>query len=95
LRLVAPHGRISVFSGPKKGNYEVPWDVRTMHYKEIALVGAYGCASKHDFEAVAMILQNELDLRWLVTEKIALDDLAEAFVRSNQRVGMKTVVTKF
>ncbi|HSV42073.1 MAG TPA: alcohol dehydrogenase catalytic domain-containing protein [Methanomassiliicoccales archaeon] len=95
LRLMAPQGRISVFSGPKKGNYEVPWDVRTMHYKEISLVGAYGCSSRSNMEAVAMILNDEIDVGWLVTERIALDDLGAAFLRSNQRIGMKSVVDRF
>ncbi|OPY31253.1 MAG: putative L-threonine 3-dehydrogenase [Methanomassiliicoccales archaeon PtaU1.Bin124] len=95
LRLMAPQGRISVFSGPKKGNYEVPWDVRTMHYKEISLVGAYGCSSESDWQAVAILLEKEIDVDWLITERIALDDLESAFARADQRQGMKTVVTKF
>ena len=95
LKLMAPQGRISVFSGPKKGNYEVPWDVRTMHYKEISLVGAYGCSSRNDWEAVAMILEKEIDVDWLITERISLDGLEAAFARADRRVGMKTVVTEF
>ncbi|QLH75174.1 MAG: alcohol dehydrogenase catalytic domain-containing protein [Methanomassiliicoccales archaeon] len=95
LRLMAPQGRISVFSGPKKGNYEVPFDVRGLHYKEIALVGAYGCSSRQDREAVRMVMDGEVDLDWLITEKISLEELPRAFVRSEARIGMKTVVTRF
>lgn len=95
LRLMAPQGRISVFSGPKKGNYEVPFDVRSLHYKEICLVGAYGCSSRQDRQAVKMILDGRMDVAWLVTEEVALDDLPRTFERINLRQGMKSVVTRF
>jgi len=57
LKLLAPRGRVSIFSGPKRNNYEVPIDVRTMHYREMSLVGAYGCSSRSDREAVRMLLE--------------------------------------
>jgi L-iditol 2-dehydrogenase len=95
LRLMAPQGRISMFSGPKKGNYEVPFDVRSLHYKEICLVGAYGCSSRQNREAVTMILDGRMDVAWLVTEEVALNDLPRTFERINLRQGMKSVVTRF
>ena len=95
LKLMAPQGRISVFSGPKKGNYEVPFDIRTLHYKEISVVGAYGCSSRQDREAVKMIVDGTIDVSWLVTERIGLEDLPRTFRRINERRGMKSVVTKF
>jgi L-iditol 2-dehydrogenase len=95
LKLVAPHGRISVFSGPKKGNHEVPFDVRSLHYREIALVGAYGCSSRHNRMAVESLLSGELDVEWLVTERATLDGIGQAFRHVNDRIGMKSVITKF
>ncbi len=95
LKLVAPHGRISVFSGPKKGNYEVPFDVRSLHYREITLVGAYGCSSRHNRMAVESLLSGELDVEWLVTERATLEEIGQAFEHVNDRIGMKSVITKF
>ncbi|MCE5297071.1 MAG: alcohol dehydrogenase catalytic domain-containing protein [Euryarchaeota archaeon] len=95
LRLMAPQGRISVFSGPKKDNYEVPLDIRGLHYKEICLVGAYGNSSRQDRLAVEMILKGTVDVDWLVTDKVSLEGLPQAFEKAGSRVGMKTVVTKF
>lgn len=95
LRLMAPQGRISIFSGPKKGNYEVPFDVRSLHYKEICLIGAYGCSSRQNRKAVKMIQDGRTDVAWLITEEVALDDLPRTFERINQRQGMKSVVTRF
>jgi L-iditol 2-dehydrogenase len=95
LKLMAPHGRISVFSGPKKGSYEVPFDVRTLHYREISLLGAYGCSSRHNREAVQLLLSGDLKADWLVTERARLDDIASMFKHVNERVGMKSVITEF
>jgi L-iditol 2-dehydrogenase len=95
LKLMAPHGRISVFSGPKKGSYEVPFDVRTLHYREISLLGAYGCSSRHNREAVRLLLSGDLRAEWLVTERASLDDICSAFKHVNDRQGMKSVITRF
>jgi len=95
LKLMAPQGRISVFSGPKKGNYEVPFDIRSLHYKEICLVGAYGNSSRQDRMAVEMILDRSVDVRWLITSRVALNGLPKALDEAKERIGMKTVITKF
>lgn len=95
LKLMAPHGRISVFSGPKKGNYEVPFDMRTLHYREISLVGAYGCSSRHNREAVQMLISGQIEASWLISERVSLDDIGLAFEHVNDRIGMKSVITSF
>jgi L-iditol 2-dehydrogenase len=95
LKIMAPQGRISVFSGPKKDNYEVPFDIRGLHYREICLVGAYGNSSRQDRLAVEMMLEGRVDVGWLVTDRVPLEGLQQAFERASSRVGMKTVVTKF
>ena len=40
LKLLAPGGRICIFSGPRSGDYEKTIDVRSMHYRELTIVGS-------------------------------------------------------
>jgi L-iditol 2-dehydrogenase len=92
LRLLAPNGRLCIFSGPRKGEYEAPINVRSMHYRELTLVGAYGCSSYHDREAVRLIRSGETDLSWIVTKRCHLNDVQGAIDHTTMRQGMKSVI---
>ncbi|MGD0816926.1 MAG: alcohol dehydrogenase catalytic domain-containing protein [Methanomassiliicoccales archaeon] len=92
LNLLAPNGRLCVFSGPKKGEYEAPINVRTMHYRELTMVGAYGCSSSHDREAVRLIRSGDVDLSWIITHRCHLKDVQGAIEHTTMRRGMKSVI---
>ncbi|HEY3419742.1 MAG TPA: alcohol dehydrogenase catalytic domain-containing protein [Methanomassiliicoccales archaeon] len=92
MSLLASNGRLCVFSGPRKGEYEAPIDVRSMHYKEQTMVGAYGCSSSHDREAVMLIRSGEVDLSWIVTHRCNLKEVHGAIDHTAMRRGMKSVI---
>lgn len=92
MKLLAPNGRLCVFSGPRKGEYETQIDVRSMHYRELTMVGAYGCSSTHDREAVALIGSGSVDLSWIVTHQCELKDVHGAIEHTSMRYGMKSVI---
>jgi L-iditol 2-dehydrogenase len=92
MKLMAPNGRLCVFSGPRKGEHETAIDVRSMHYRELTMVGAYGCSSSHDREAVRLIGSGSVDLGWVVTHKSDLNDVHAAIEHSSGRRGMKSVI---
>ena len=92
LKLMAPNGRLCVFSGPRKGEYEAQINVRSMHYRELTMVGAYGCSSHHDRMAVDLIRSKEVDLGWIVTHRCQLNDVQSAIEHTSMRLGMKSVI---
>ncbi len=92
LRLLAPGGRICIFSGPRPGNYEEQIDLRSMHYHELMIVGAYGCSSRQNRQAVELLTTGKIRADWIVTKRTALSSIEDAFSHSSQRAGLKSVV---
>lgn len=95
LRMLAPRGRICIFSGPKIENGREMIDLRSMHYRETTLVGAYGSTSSLNREAVRMIASEDLDPGWLITKRSSLDRIGDALAHSAQRLGLKAVIDSF
>ena len=92
MDLLSANGRLCVFSGPRKGEYDAPINVRTMHYRELTMVGAYGCSSSHDREAVGLIRSGQVDLGWIVTHRCGLKEVHGAIDNTSMRRGMKSVL---
>lgn len=92
FELMAPGGRLCVFSGPRREDSPVEVDVRDMHYRELTLVGSYGNASRHDREAVRL-LREGTDLSWMFTGKYRLEEARQAFGHASGRTGQKAVIT--
>jgi L-iditol 2-dehydrogenase len=92
LRLLAPGGRICIFSGPRPGNYEEQIDLRSMHYRELMIVGAYGCSSRQNRLAVELLTTGKIRADWIVTKRTTLSSIEDAFSHSSRRVGLKSVV---
>jgi L-iditol 2-dehydrogenase len=92
MDLLSANGRLCIFSGPRKGEYEAPINIRSIHYRELTMVGAYGCSSSHDREAVELIRSGQVDLSWMVTHSCGLNDVHGAIDHTAMRRGMKSVI---
>ncbi|MHC1681081.1 MAG: alcohol dehydrogenase catalytic domain-containing protein [Methanomassiliicoccales archaeon] len=92
FELMAPGGRLCVFSGPRREDSPLPIDIRDMHYRELTVVGSYGNASRHGREAVEL-LRDGPDLSWMFTGKYRLEDVRQAFNHASGRTGQKAVIT--
>jgi len=92
FEMLAPGGRLCIFSGPRKEDSPLPVDLREMHYRELALVGSYGNASHHCREAVE-ILREGSDLSWMFTGRYRLEEVRQAFGHASGRTGQKAVIT--
>ncbi len=92
LRMMAPRGRICAFSGLPKSDPRISVDVNQLHYRELSLVGAYGCTSASNAEAFGLIARNEVDLRPLVSQRLPLSSIEEAFRVIEERRALKCVI---
>lgn len=92
LKLLSPGGRICIFSGPAPGNYQEQIDIRSIHYHELAITGAYGCSSRQNRQAVELLTSGKIKADWIVTKRTSLAGIEDAFSHSAQRTGMKSVV---
>jgi L-iditol 2-dehydrogenase len=92
MRLLAPGGRVCVFSGPRPGDYQEQIDLRSMHYHEQMIVGAYGCSSDQDRQAVELLETGKIKADWIITKRTALANIEDALRHSFNRSGLKSVV---
>jgi L-iditol 2-dehydrogenase len=92
LTLLSPGGRVCIFSGPAPGNYQEIIDLRSFHYHELTISGAYGCNSRQNRQAVELLTSGMIKADWLITKRTNLAGIDDAFYHSSQRIGMKSVV---
>jgi L-iditol 2-dehydrogenase len=91
-KLLSPGGRICIFSGPAPGNYREMIDLRSTHYHELTINGAYGCTSRQNRQAVELLTSGMIKANWLITKRTNLAGIDDAFSHSSQRSGMKSIV---
>ncbi len=92
IRMLAPGGRVCIFSGPKAENYETPIDLRSIHYRELTVVGAYGCSSRQNRAAAELLASGAVNADWIITKRTALEKIQDAFSHSSKRTGQKSIV---
>ncbi|RQW80075.1 MAG: alcohol dehydrogenase [Methanothrix sp.] len=92
FRLLAPGGRICIFSGPGPGNYSELMDLRTIHYRELTITGSYGCSSRQNRKAVELLSSGKIKANWVITKRARLEKINDALNHSADRSGMKSVV---
>ncbi len=92
LGLLAPGGRICVFSGPRPEDSVVPIDLRSLHYQELTISGGYGCSSCQNREAVKLLASGAIEADWIVTKRTPLNGIADALRHSSERLGLKSVI---
>ena len=91
VQLAAPGGKVLMFSGISVEKGVVPTDLNAVHYRELALVGAYGCTSIQCQRALGFMADG-LDVNWLISENVDLHGLEESFSALRSRKVMKVCV---
>lgn len=92
LKLLAPGGRLCIFSGPRPECYEETFDIRSMHYRELTMVGAYGCSSRQNRLAVELLASGRAKADWIVTKRTSLNRIQDALSHSSERRGLKSII---
>lgn len=92
IRMLAPGGRVCIFSGPKKEDYETPIDLRSIHYRELTVIGAYGCSSRQNRAAAELLASGAINADWIITKRTSLERIQDAFGHSSKRTGQKSIV---
>ncbi|KQM11916.1 hypothetical protein AOA80_05360 [Methanomassiliicoccales archaeon RumEn M1] len=95
MRAMAPRGRVCVFSGLPRGDDVRPIDMGQLHYRELTLVGAYGCTSRSNRQALELISSGAVDAARLITMETSLERIEDGFRHVEEREGLKCVITRF
>ncbi|MEM3459356.1 MAG: zinc-binding dehydrogenase [Candidatus Bathyarchaeia archaeon] len=92
LRLVRKGGTVLEFGGCPPGT-EVKVNAEMLHYGEVTVMGAFHTTPLHFRKALNLIASRTIDVRPLITRKIKLDNITEAFnILSTSKTEIKIAI---
>lgn len=92
LEMAAKRARVVYFAGLPKHDPVSALDMNQLHYKELAVLGAYG-ATQRQYQITMDYLTRRRDaLAPVVTHRFGLDDIADGFAAIRSGEGLKVVV---
>jgi L-iditol 2-dehydrogenase len=92
LEMAAKRARVVYFAGLPKHDPVSTLDMNQLHYKELAILGAYGATHRQYRITMDYLNRRRADLAPVVTHRFELDRIAEAFETIRSGAGLKTVV---
>ena len=93
LKLVRKGGTVLEFGGCPPGT-EIKVDTELLHYGEVAVRGAFHATPLHFKKALNLIASRTIDVRPLVTRKMTLEEIKEAFeILSTTKSEIKIAIT--
>lgn len=77
IHSLAKKAKLGFFSGlvAEENNHHL--DFNLIHYKEIMVYGAYGCAIRHTKSALDLISEQSIQVKDLITKKISLGEVED------------------
>lgn len=91
-RITRPRGRISLFAGFPVGE-ATAFDLNAVHYGEHTVTGAFGLTKTQFAEALDLIASGSLAVDKLISHRLPLEQVMDAFALAEQGSALKVVVT--
>ncbi|MCL6578866.1 MAG: zinc-binding dehydrogenase [Candidatus Bathyarchaeota archaeon] len=92
LKLVRKGGTVLEFGGCPPGT-EVKVNAEMLHYGEVTVMGTFHTTPLHFRKALNLIASRAIDVRSLITRKMKLDDIKEAFnILSTSKTEIKIAI---
>jgi L-iditol 2-dehydrogenase len=92
LRLSAPAARVVYFAGLPKADPVVAFDANELHYKELAVLGAYGATPRQYRITLDLLAREAARAERIVTHRFPLERIAEGFETIREGSGLKVVI---
>jgi L-iditol 2-dehydrogenase len=92
LELAAPAATVVYFAGLPKANPIVEFDANQLHYKELAVVGAYGATPRQYRITLDLLAREAARANEIVTHRLPLEGIGEGFERIRDGSGLKVVI---
>ena len=92
LEMAAKRARVVYFAGLPKHDPVSPLDMNQLHYKELAILGAYGATHRQYRITMDYLNRRREDLEGVVTHRFPLEQIGEAFETIRSGAGLKMVI---
>ena len=92
MKLLAPAGRVSIFSGIASQFSQNSMDFNQLHYNEFFISGAYGCTAGQNRNAMELISSEHGLAQELITQRVDLDSIHQGIEHTASQKGLKTIV---
>ena len=92
LEMAAKRARVVYFAGLPKHDPVSPLDMNQLHYKELAILGAYGATHRQYRITMGYLDRRQDELGRMVTHRFPLERIAEGFETIRSGAGLKVVV---
>src|SRR5256885_5181080 len=92
LEMAAKRARIVYFAGLPKHDPVSPLDMNQLHYKELAILGAYGATHRQYRITMGYLNRRREELGRIVTHRFPLERIAEGFDSIRSGSALKVVV---
>ena len=92
LEMAAKRARVVYFAGLPKHDPVSPLDMNQLHYKELAILGAYGATHRQYRITMDYLDRKQDELAAVVTHRWPLDRIGEAFETIRAGTGLKMVI---
>ncbi len=91
-RAAAVRGRINIFAGLPQGAALPSIDTNSVHYRQLMLTGTTGSSVRQYRRTIGLLASGRLRLAPLVSARLPLQDVEDAFARARAREVLKVVL---
>lgn len=92
IELTDSGGRVLAFAGLPAADRTFELDLNVLHYRQIAIVGAFGGTPTTFRRAAAWLATNDFDIETFAPDRFPLVDALEAFASAARGQGIKTLL---
>ncbi len=89
LELLSPGGRLVLFAGLKE---MASLDLNQVHYRELTLVGAYGCTAEQNRRALEFLTSGSVPLDLVISHRLPLAGVLQGLELMERREALKVVI---
>jgi len=94
LEMAAKRAKVVYFAGLPKHDPVASLDMNQLHYKELAILGAYGATHRQYRITMEYLERRRDELAAVVTHRFRLDQIGEAFNTIRSGSGLKVVIVQ-
>jgi L-iditol 2-dehydrogenase len=92
VKVVAKRGVVNFFGGLPADARQIVLNSNNIHYKEAYITGSHGSTPLQHKLAVSMIATGRIDVTSLISHRLPLDKIREAFDIVERRAGLKVTI---